>query len=80
MLKYGRNEKMTLSVFSCHERQKLFWGIIICIRRVPPSHLVVVTFLLTALRNGYLKAKYEMQKNLSETYFTVSEFNSIEFK
>ena len=42
MLKYGCNEKMTFCVR--HERQKLFWDIIIFIRRVPPSNYVVVTF------------------------------------
>ena len=53
VLKYWRNEKMTLCVLIGHERQTLFWGIFIFIRRVPPSNLVVVTFLLTSLRNGY---------------------------
>ena len=54
MLKYGINEKMTFYVLIGHERQKLFWGIIICIRRVPPSNVVVVTFLLlTSLWKGY---------------------------
>ena len=53
MLKYGRNETMTFFVLIGHERQKLFWGIIIFIRRVPPSNFVVVTFLLTSLRQGY---------------------------
>ena len=38
---------MTLCVFIGHERQKLFWGIFIFIRRVSPSNLVVVTFLQT---------------------------------
>ena len=54
MLKYGRNEKMTFFVFIDHERQKLFWGIFIFIRRVPPSNLVGVTFLLTSLWKGYI--------------------------
>ena len=53
MLKYGRNEKMTFCIFIGQERQKLFWGIFIFIRRVPPSNLVVVTFLLTSLRKRY---------------------------
>ena len=44
---------MTFCVFIGHERQKLFWGIIIFIRRVPPSNLVVVTFLLTSLQKGF---------------------------
>ena len=47
MLKYGRNEKMMLYVFICHERRKLFWGIIIFIRRVPPSN-----FLANLLTKG----------------------------
>ena len=46
-------QKMTFCVFIGHERQKLFWGIIIFIRRVPPSNFVVVTFLLTSLRKCY---------------------------
>ena len=53
MLKYGRNEKMKFFGFVGHERQKLFWGIFIFIKRVPPSNVVVVTFLLTSLRKGY---------------------------
>ena len=52
MLKYGRNEKMTFCVFIGHERQKLFWGILTFIRRVPPSNLAVVTFLLSSFRKG----------------------------
>ena len=71
MLKYGRNEKkkkkkkkMTLCVFIGHERQKLFLGIFIFIRRVPPSNLVVVTFLLTSLRNGYV-----LRRRLNATDF-----------
>ena len=53
VLKYGHNEKMTFCVIIGHERQKLFWGIKIFIRRVPPSNCVVVTFLLTSFRKGY---------------------------
>ena len=45
---------MTFCVFIGHEQQKLFWGIIIFIRRVPPSNFAVVTFFLTSLRKGYL--------------------------
>ena len=44
---------MTFCVCIGHERQKPFLGIIIFIRRVPPSNFVVVTFLLTSLRKGY---------------------------
>ena len=54
MLKYGCNEKITFCVFIGHERQKLILGIIIFIRRFPPSNLVVLTSLLTSLRMGYL--------------------------
>ena len=50
--------KMTFYIFIGHERQKLFWGIIIFIRRVPPSNLVVVTFLLTSLRKGYFLCRW----------------------
>ena len=49
MLKYGRNEKMTFCVFIGHERQKQFWGFIF-ISRVPPSNVVVVTFLRRRLK------------------------------
>ena len=52
MLKYRCNEKTTFYVCIGHEPQKLFWGIFIFIRRVPPSNLVVVTFLLTSLRKA----------------------------
>ena len=46
-------KNMTFCIFIGHERQKLFWSIIIVIRRVPPSNFVVVTCLLTSLRKGY---------------------------
>ena len=38
-------KKMTFCVFTGHERQKLFWGIIIFIRRVPPSNGFLTNFL-----------------------------------
>ena len=41
MLKYGCNEKNDGLRLIGHERHKLFWGIFIFIRRVPPSNLVV---------------------------------------
>ena len=53
MLKCGRNEKMTFCVFIGHERQKLFWGMFIFIRRVPPSNLVILTNMLASFRKGY---------------------------
>ena len=43
---------MTSSVFIGDEQQKLFWGIFIFVRRIPPSNLVVVTLLLTFLRKS----------------------------
>ena len=67
MLKYGRNEKMTLCVFLGHERQKLFWGIIIFIRRVPSSHFAVVTVLLAFLRKGcFLRRRLKRYQILIE--------------
>ena len=68
MLKYGRYEKkMTFCVFIGHERQKLFWGIIIFIRRVIPSNFAVVTFLLTSLRKGYyLRRRFKRYRLLME--------------
>ena len=52
MLKYGRNEKDILR-FYWSRTTKLFLGILIFIRRVPPSNFVVVTFLLSSLRTSY---------------------------
>ena len=61
-LKYGRNEKMTFFIFIGHERKKLFWGITIFIRRVPPSNF---TFLPTSLWKGYF-FKYVYDSNATE--------------
>ena len=72
MLKYGRNKKLKKKkkndVFVGTERQKLFWGIIIFIRRVPPSNLVVVTFLLISLRKGYF-----LRRRLKRYRFLMAE-------
>ena len=53
MLTYGRNAKMTFSVFMSQERHKPFLGMFIFIMGVFPSNFVVVSFLLTSLRKGY---------------------------
>ena len=70
MLKYRRNEKMMFSVFIGHERQKLFRGIIIFIRRVPPSNFVVVTFLLTSLWKGYF-----LRRRLKRCWLLMAEID-----
>ena len=54
MLTYGRNVKMTFCVSMSQERHKPFLGMFIFIMGVSPSNFVVVSFLLTSLRKGYL--------------------------
>ena len=54
MLTYGRNAKMTFCVFMSQESHKPFLGMFIFITGVSPSNFVVVSFLLTSLRKGYL--------------------------
>ena len=76
MLKYGRNDKKTFCVFIGHERQKLFWGIFIFIRRVAPSNLVVVTFLLTSLRRGYFLRRRLKRYRLLMAEIAVLMFNT----
>ena len=76
MLKYGHNEKMTFCAFIGREQQKLFWGIILFIRRVPPSNFVVVTFLLTSLRKGYfLRRRLKRYRLLMEKIAVLMVFD-----
>ena len=76
MLKYGRNEKNDVCVFIGHERRKLFWGIIIFIRRVLPSNFVVVTFLLTSLRKGcFLRRRLKRYRLLIEKFAVLMLFD-----
>ena len=52
MLKYGRNEKLKFCIYIGHEGQKLFWGIIIFIRKSPSIKFCRCDFLTIFLTKG----------------------------
>ena len=83
MLKYGRNEKMTICLFIGYERHKPVLCIFVFMMGVPPSNFVVVVFtkgLFLTSTTLYNATDFEWRK-LQCCWFLIFGYNLLaEFK